>query len=283
MTKFFKIGVLLLMLTLTACSSKFAYNNLDWWVYWYLDDYISLTDTQEEIFDKHLNAWLQWHKSSELPRYKQQLLTLKQQLNSNTLNTNAINQHLSEARSHWQRVRDKISPPLARLARTLEDDQVVILFAQIEKENEEEQEERDEYLAKSPKERQEERLERLIETVEEQIGDINDDQREIIATYSEQFTSTADYWLAYRKDIQQAARRLFVTRHVNENFVNDLVALIENPDAYRSEAYILARAQNQTVMATMASEIATTLTNKQKDYFIDNLDELIDTLDDFME
>jgi len=282
MTKFIKICVLSMILTLTACSSKFAYNNLDWWVYWYLDDYISLTDRQEDIFDKHLNTWLQWHKSSELPRYKQQLLALKTQLNNNTLNTFAINQHFSQAQSHWQRVRDKISPPLARLAKTLTDEQVVTLFAQIEKENKEEQEERNEFLAKSPKERKQERLERLIETVEEQIGDINDDQREIIATYSEQFTSTADYWLAYRKDIQQAARRLFVTRHSNDNFVNDLVALIENPDAYRSEAYILARAQNQTVMATMTSEIATTLDREQKEYFIDNLNDLIDTLDDFM-
>ena len=39
---------ILLLVSVTGCSSKFAYNNLDWLVYWYVDDYIEFSDQQEE-------------------------------------------------------------------------------------------------------------------------------------------------------------------------------------------------------------------------------------------
>ena len=43
--------VFISVMFLASCSSKLAYNNLDWWVYWYMDDYIELKDEQEEKFD----------------------------------------------------------------------------------------------------------------------------------------------------------------------------------------------------------------------------------------
>ena len=58
--------VLFSVIFLASCSSKLAYNNLDWWVYWYLDDYIELKGEQEEKFDDYLQNWLRWHKTSEL-------------------------------------------------------------------------------------------------------------------------------------------------------------------------------------------------------------------------
>ena len=36
--------VVVFIIFLTSCSSKLAYNNLDWWVYWYLDDYVELNE-----------------------------------------------------------------------------------------------------------------------------------------------------------------------------------------------------------------------------------------------
>ena len=69
--------ILVFVVFLSACSSKLAYNNLDWWVYWYLDDYIELKEGQEEKFDDHLQNWLRWHKTTELRRYKAHLSEIK--------------------------------------------------------------------------------------------------------------------------------------------------------------------------------------------------------------
>jgi len=57
-----KLWLVLGFLVLTGCSSKLAYNNLDWLIYWYMDDYVELNDSQEAIFDIKLEGWIDWHR-----------------------------------------------------------------------------------------------------------------------------------------------------------------------------------------------------------------------------
>lgn len=275
------VTVLFLFLSLTACSSKLAYNNLDWWVYWYLDDYIELNDEQEEKFDDYLSNWLRWHKQSELERYREQLTTLKQQVKDDQLNYETVYAHMNDIRGHWERVRSEISPELAELSTDLTEQQIVSLFATLEKDNKEEEEERDEFLQQSQEERLEKRMESMIENVEERIGELTNEQTQIIATYNTQFVSTSKEWLEYRRNIQNAARRLFVTKSTNPNFVKDLTYLMQNPEDYRSESYQRASAHNMKVVATLVAEIATTLTAEQKETLVENIDEFITIVSSF--
>ena len=43
--------VFTLSILLTGCSSKFAYNNIDWLMYWYIDDYVELDKSQKSLLD----------------------------------------------------------------------------------------------------------------------------------------------------------------------------------------------------------------------------------------
>lgn len=279
------VCLLVFITSLTACSSKIAYNNVDWWIYWYLDDYVELTDEQKTVFDEYLNTWRQWHKSTELSKYKTQLEEIKQDVLTNRLTSERILAHLLHARTHWTRARDKVSPDVAAIAKTLSDEQVVTLFAQIEKENREEIEKRQDYLSLSEKEKEkkQKRKAQLLESVEEQIGRLTDTQEQIIATYSEQYLSTRDEWINYRETMTNAARRIIATRHINKDFEQQLITLIQNPDTYRSPMYINARAHNAEVMAAMVSELATTLSDKQKHVFIGNIEDVIEDIEGFME
>ncbi len=273
--------VLFFLIFLTSCSSKLAYNNLDWWVYWYMDDYIELKDEQEEKFDAYLQNWLSWHKNSELTRYKAHLEDVKRQIENGTLDYETIFNHLERGRTHWERVRDEISPQLATIAKTLDDEQVVNLFAALEKDNKEEEEERQEALDKSEAQRLKDRIERIEETISERIGRLSGEQKQIVSTYAQQFISTGDAWLEYRRNIQNAARKLFVTRRQNEQFEEELVALMQNPDDYKSEVYKQSSAHNMTVTATLLAEIISTLSEKQRKTLVENVDELIETVDNF--
>ncbi|WP_076011250.1 DUF6279 family lipoprotein [Alteromonas abrolhosensis] len=273
--------VLFFLIFLTSCSSKLAYNNLDWWVYWYMDDYIELKDEQEEKFDAYLQNWLRWHKNSELTRYKAHLEDVKRQIENGTLDSETIFNHLERGRAHWERVRDEISPQLATIAKTLDDEQVVNLFAALEKDNKEEEEERQEALDKSEAQRLKDRIERIEETISERIGRLSGEQKQIVSTYAQQFISTGDAWLEYRRNIQNAARKLFVTRRQNEQFEEELVALMQNPDDYKSEVYKQSSAHNMTVTATLLAEIFSTLSEKQRKTLVENVDELIETVDNF--
>ena len=275
--------VVVFIIFLTSCSSKLAYNNLDWWVYWYMDDYIELKDEQEEKFDAHLQNWLSWHKKSELTRYKAQLEDIKKQIQNDTLNSSIVYNNLELARSHWERVRDEVSPELAAIAKTLDDEQVVTLFAALEKDNKEEEEERQEALEKSEAQRLKDRIERIQETISERIGDLSKEQKQIVSTYAQQFISTGDAWIKYRRNIQNAARKLFVSRKQNERFEQELVSLMQNPDNYKSDVYKQSSAHNMTVTATLLAEIFSTLSEKQRQTLIENVDELIETVDNFMD
>ena len=275
--------VVVFIIFLTSCSSKLAYNNLDWWVYWYMDDYIELKGEQEEKFDAHLQNWLSWHKKSELTRYKAQLEDIRKQIQNDTLNSSIVYNNLELARSHWERVRDEVSPELAAIAKTLDDEQVVTLFAALEKDNKEEEEERQEALEKSEAERLKDRIERIQETISERIGDLSKEQKQIVSTYAQQFISTGDAWIKYRRNIQNAARKLFVSRKQNERFEQELVSLMQNPDNYKSDVYKQSSAHNMTVTATLLAEIFSTLSEKQRQTLIENVDELIETVDNFMD
>jgi len=273
--------VLFSVIFLASCSSKLAYNNLDWWVYWYLDDYIELKGEQEEKFDDYLQNWLRWHKTSELERYKAHLSEIKSQIKNGRLDSGAVQGHLVLAREHWERVRDEISPELVSIAKTLDDEQVVSLFAALEKDNKEEEEERLELLAKSEEKRLEERVERIEETINERIGKLTVEQKQIVRTYASQFISTGDEWLKYRRNIQNAARKLFVTRTFNSDFERDLVTLMQNPDSYKTDVYKQSSAHNMTVTATLISEIFSTLTDNQRERLIENINDLINTVENF--
>ena len=273
--------VLFFIMFLASCSSKLAYNNLDWWIYWYMDDYIELKDEQEEKFDDYLQNWLRWHKTSELKRYQSQLIDIKRQVKEGSLDSSSVYEHLVNARSHWERVRDEVSPELAEIAKTLDDEQVVSLFAALEKDNKEEEEERQEALEKTEKQRLEDRVTRIEETISERIGKLTSEQKQIVRTYASQFIPTGEEWLKYRRNIQDAARKLFVTRKFNNDFERDLVALMQNPDSYKTAIYKQSSAHNMTVTATLISEVFSTLTDKQRETLLENIEDLIKTVDNF--
>ena len=275
------ICALAALLFLSSCSSKFAYDNIDWWVYWYLDDYIELNSEQEAQFDDYLNNWLQWHKSSELARYKAQLEQIKQQVINNELDYTQVTTHFEHAKAHWARVRNEVSPELVKMAKNLSDEQIVTLFAALEKENKEEEEELAAIEEDSAEERMEKRIERMEENVSARIGKLSKEQKQIIATYADQFVPTMEEWISYRRNIQNAARRLFVARRVDSEFENKLLVLMKQPETYRSKAFNEASEHNTKTMATMIAEVASTLTTKQKDKLIENIDEFIETIENF--
>ena len=69
-----KKGLLIaIIIFLGGCSTKFTYNNLDWLIHWYIDDYVSLSDNQEALFDKYFADWQSWHRSQELGKYIEHL------------------------------------------------------------------------------------------------------------------------------------------------------------------------------------------------------------------
>ena len=278
-----KYWLIIAVFLLSGCTSRLAYNNLDWLVYWYMDDYVELTDSQEVIFDKKLAKWIEWHRNEQLQLYSMQLKQLRQHVQNNTLNKQTIAQQLDQAQAHLITLRNKLAPELAQLATQLSDDQVIYLFAAISKDNREKQDSLNELKALSAQARYDQISEDIEEEFEERLGSLTDTQQALIREYARHFTSTRENWLAYRVAMQNEARKLFSGRADNPAFSQQLTQLLQNPDDYRSPEYLQQRQHNRQAYLELASRVADTMTTQQKDHVEELLSELLEDIEALQE
>lgn len=277
---FKRAGVIAFLLVFMAgCSSKFGYNNLDWLLYWYLDDYIELDKSQKAVFDERLDTWLAWHRSEELPAYRQHLVDLRASLAEGPLEANQWLQQFARGRGHWERFRDHLVPELTEMAPLLTDQQVEDLFAKLEEDNNDEVEE---YNEESADERQKDRVKRLKKQVKNWIGRLSDEQETIVETYAPQFQSNFENWIRYRRHIQSEAKQVLLSRHDNPEFSSQLAHLMTHPEAYQDAEYQQTSDHNRNLFAQLIAELNPTLSARQKRHVNEEIDDLIDDLDDLI-
>ncbi|MBW8192603.1 hypothetical protein K0504_16310 [Neiella marina] len=126
------LSVLALCGLVSACSFKTTYKFLDWLVPWYVDDYVSLNDIQERLLDDELARLLNWHQSTELERYAADMALFREQFAAEQWTAEQWLAQLDQMRNHQKRLLAEALPSLAKLARSLSDEQVDELFDNIE-------------------------------------------------------------------------------------------------------------------------------------------------------
>ncbi|WP_438865035.1 DUF6279 family lipoprotein [Neptunicella sp.] len=269
-----------LMLLLGGCSSKFAYNNLDWLAYWYIDDYIDLDRGQKRLLDNKLTTWLEWHRGEELVKYRQQLTTLLAQHQQGPLSTQQWLEHFEQGRQHWYRLRDKLVPDLVELAPMLTDQQVNHMFEQLEQENSEQEQDR---LEKTAQQLQAQRFDDISENITEFVGRLSEQQKHIIKQALPEFESAFDDWIAYRRAWQQAARDMLNKRNESPDFNTSFLHLMSHPEEFQAQRFITLVEHNRMVYARLVADIDQTLTAKQRAKMAGELTDLIEDLDDLID
>jgi hypothetical protein len=270
--------VLLFSFLLSACSSSFAYNNIDWLMYWYVDDYVDLSPSQKDMLDERVALWQDWHRSIELQKYQDQLKNLKIKLDSGPLNQDQWLREFDEAQEHLNRFRTKIAPELAEAVQQLSLEQIEGALSALDKK-------RQESLIKFEKQTVAERLkrreERLSEPVEDNMGKLSQLQTDIIKKYAHQFIPTFSERTAYQRTLQNAAKDIFANRNAPE-FKQQLVSLIGDPDHYKTSEYEATLAYNTRLYAKMLAELNLTFTQEQKLRLDAKLDEWVDLIDELI-
>jgi hypothetical protein len=239
-----KIIILLCVFLLSGCSTKFVYNNASWLVYWYLDDYVELNNQQEEQFDEMLNQWMDWHRSTELPKYQAHIEEIISDIKTKQIDEERIAYHREKGRDHWQRGRAYAAPDIVTLSKTLNDKQVAYLFIQLEKQNIEDEEENTEERELTTTQQTKKWVKRNQKGAKKWIGKLNNKQTLHITQYRDRFEKTGDHWLTYKRNYQQALNALFLSPERSNKFEETLLALILYPDSYRSEAFLSASEAN---------------------------------------
>ena len=76
--RFFLTCVVFFSLLLSSCSSiQLAYNQVDFLLKWWIDDYVDLSTEQSQMFDQSIPLIVKKHRQEELPKALQQLRQLR--------------------------------------------------------------------------------------------------------------------------------------------------------------------------------------------------------------
>jgi len=167
----------LLLVLLTGCSAvQTGYNNAPTLLYWWLDGYIDFEDAQARPLRESLDTLHAWHRRQELPAYAEWLGRLQQQAGA-TVTPEEVCNHMAQVRLYLQRLGEQSAYGLARLAPSVQPEQLRHLARQFEKHN---QKWREEWLDGSPAELLERRLERTVGRYEDFYGSLSEAQKTLL-------------------------------------------------------------------------------------------------------
>jgi hypothetical protein len=273
----FKIIVLLLIIGfLHGCTSKLAYNNADWLAQWYIDDYLDLSRDQNRNLEIELSSILEWHRNTQLLHYRQQLVTLSNDLDNLPISEQVWLKHLNQITDHWQRARRELSTRAARLAPQLDQYQVNYLFTKLAGNN---KERLDDFNEKTIEEYREDRLERLLETIENYLGTVKKQHKNYVSIFIDNSKITEQEWFNSKVKLQAAMKNVFVSSTESE-LTTELFKIMVNPDQFKSDTSLDAYLHNRQLLVSMLQKITTSLDQDQVTYFKGEINDLIELIDD---
>ncbi|ALS98569.1 DUF6279 family lipoprotein [Lacimicrobium alkaliphilum] len=263
------------VLCLSSCSTGFVYNNLDWLVHWYIDDYVDLNAEQEAVFDDYMRQWLNWHRSEELVAYRQHLQELKSRIEHTPLDRAQWLSEFERGRTHWNRLLQEVAGDLSTLALKLDDKQIESIFDELEKRNrerEQRQKSRDDSR----------RTDKLQEDIVQWIGPLSKPQKELLRRYSGKLKPNFKDWMQYRRKWQSEARQILLQREDTERWRRAMDAVVLDPRQFEHQTYREQSAYNRNVYASLLADLHAGLSERQKAHLQEEIEDLIRDLSDLM-
>lgn len=248
-------ATLALALAIVGCSSAtLAYRYADWATVWWVEDYVSLSDAQEQALEQGVRDFRQWHCSQELPRYERWLNTVIADANSAMLTDPArLEFHQEQLLALLPALIEKATPVMVALLQTLSDEQVRELAANMA---DRQQELEQDLLKRSPEATASARAERTAERLQSWLGDFSDDQYFRIQRWSAAQAGQTDIWLESRQRWQQAFLETLQQRQQAE-FASVIGDLLQNPEQARGLNYQQTIEQSKNAMAKLLSDLLT--------------------------
>ena len=190
-----RVYLLLALLVLGGCSSTtFVYNRLDFLLPWYLDDYVELNTVQDQFLDDQLQPFLAWHRDLELPLYLQILDDIDRRLDRQ-LTVDDIAAISLEFEDAWFRLEDRALDWLLALGERLTQEQVQEFLAALWEQQEKYEKK---YLKRSDQEYRRDSYDSLVDNLQDYLGRMDKDQKQVLESASEQLMRSDVIWLRER-------------------------------------------------------------------------------------
>lgn len=248
-----------LLLLLTSCSSmQFAYNQLDRWMRWQLDDYVDLTRTQKGQLTAALDSFHRWHRQTQLPDYAEFLEQLADRVQRGQLDSTQLQEVEKQAENFWDAASTQLYDILLPLVAELDSSQI----DELEENLREKRQESLEKWRKSPEKIQRRRQKQIRKHSERWLGNLSGEQEALIAEWVTQ--------VEYNPLLRDRQRQLWQARFIEllrrkpEGYLQQLRDLMVNPRQLWSQEYRQMQDRRHLQMRSLSERILATITPEQR-------------------
>lgn len=256
-----------LILLLSGCAVKFIYNQLDWLIPWYLDDYVSLNSSQEKLFQERLQSYLDWHRKQQLPVYAD-FLDWVAMSSENGLSLKEIDELQARIEDLSAQLFARLAPALQDSFADLSDEQVTELFANLEQENEDYVEQ----FIETPEHKQRrKRVREVRKFIERWTGTLDEEQMKLIQLWSQDYALMGAEFMQSRVAWQQRLRYIMQRRDERSYLEQALHEIFSTRRRIRTQEYEKKLRENENLLKQLYLQLDKSLTQKQRSRMISKL------------
>jgi hypothetical protein len=259
--------ILIALVMLLAGCTKFIYNQLDWLIPWYLDDYVSLNSRQEVMFEERLKGYLDWHRKQQLPVYADFLDAIAKSVESGLGMPD-----LDKFQSHMEFLTDQLfihlAPALLDLFEDLDDAQVEELMHNLARENEEY---REEYVHTAEKNQRNRRFMKLQKFIERWVGELEEHQLGMLETWSQQYRMMGAEFIHARQVWQKRLHEILKRRREHDFLQPSLNEIFTNRRIGRTEQHQTKLKFNEMLLKRLYLDLHPSLSSLQRSHLVKKL------------
>jgi hypothetical protein len=270
-------AAVLAMLFLSACTSGFVYNRLDWLIPWYVDGYVDLTRAQRDVLRAQLEPRLAWHREEELARYAALLNRVEADLEE-TLTPATVRSWAEELLAAAQRVERSMMEVALEFGGEVSEAQLREFVDSLwERQSEYEEE----FLERSDAEYAEDDYENLCDFIERFVGRLEPEQRAVLREAADELQRFDRAWLEERRAWLETLQPLLLERA--PGWQAAVMAAYETRLEQRTPAYHATFEHNLEQITAAYARVLSSLTERQRSRAVKELQDLQRTLRKLMD
>jgi len=252
--------VLFLCLLLAGCSAtRLVYNQLDWAIVWYLNGFFDLNDTQEAQLRDAVTRNLEWHRSTQLPKYAQFLRELDREFAGN-VTVEMLSRRYDETIIFWDEFILRAIPDVSAFFLSLDQAQVDDFLENLEDHNSELW---DEYAGETAETRIRRRERAAIKSAKRVIGRLDAEQEDLIRAHMSEMHDLAAEWMEGRRVWQAEFHDMISSRPPEPEFSERLTRLMIDPNRRDTSEYRRKVEENRQTVLEMCAAIIEQMNDKQ--------------------
>lgn len=214
--RFRLLCVVAVTLAVVACSSvRFAYNQGDTLLYWWVDAYLDLDSEQSGQVKADIGQLFSWHRKTQLKDYSQFLTNAQKQVANPNLTHADLKADYKDIRTRTELLAYKALPDLADLALSIKPEQLAKMEEKFAKNNETF---RKKFVRIDKEKQQKQRYKKSMEQFNLWFGDFSSEQEAILRKASDARPLNNELWLSER--VLRQKRIMAAMREIQQKKMN---------------------------------------------------------------